>query len=231
MAVGAASRRYIGPLLCINLVMHAAVLGIAGWSLNKFIDRETHRHLGGNTATGYLLVFSLMAGVVGACSVLPALLHVRAPWHGESLAAAASTGLVSWALTALAFGLACKHITLGNRGRRLQRTLEAFITISTLTQLFYLLLLHAGALSGVLGVGQACGSHGEACCREIPRGELAADHKTAGGVPSPDAWPKLPETRIVLSVNNCIGCSSSGTRYSEQFTKRRMTRSCISVGT
>uniref|UniRef100_A0A453PHJ2 Uncharacterized protein n=1 Tax=Aegilops tauschii subsp. strangulata TaxID=200361 RepID=A0A453PHJ2_AEGTS len=43
MAVGAASRRYIGPLLCINLVMHAAVLGIAGWSLNKFIDRETHR--------------------------------------------------------------------------------------------------------------------------------------------------------------------------------------------
>ncbi|KAF7085711.1 hypothetical protein CFC21_089108, partial [Triticum aestivum] len=132
MAVGAASRRYIGPLLCINLVMHAAVLGIAGWSLNKFIDRETHRHLGGNTATGYLLVFSLMAGVVGACSVLPALLHVRAPWHSESLAAAASTGLVSWALTALAFGfcstltlappvskiLACKHITLGNRGRR-----------------------------------------------------------------------------------------------------------------
>ncbi|XP_044416765.1 membrane protein PM19L isoform X1 [Triticum aestivum] len=196
MAVGAASRRYIGPLLCINLVMHAAVLGIAGWSLNKFIDRETHRHLGGNTATGYLLVFSLMAGVVGACSVLPALLHVRAPWHSESLAAAASTGLVSWALTALAFGfcptlappviLACKHITLGNRGRRL-RTLEAFITISTLTQLFYLLLLHAGALSSVHGVGQACGNHGEACCREIPRGELAADHKTAGGVPSPDA--------------------------------------------
>uniref|UniRef100_A0ACD5YYJ4 Uncharacterized protein n=1 Tax=Avena sativa TaxID=4498 RepID=A0ACD5YYJ4_AVESA len=105
MAVGAASRRYMGPLLCINLVMHAAVLGIAGWSINKFIDRETHRHLGGNTATGYLLVFSLMAGVVGACSVLPGLLHVRAPCRGESLATAASTGLVSWALTALAFGL------------------------------------------------------------------------------------------------------------------------------
>lgn len=145
MAVGAASRRYIGPLLCINLVMHAAVLGISGWSLNKFIDRETHRHLGGNTATGYLL-------------------------------------------TALAFGLACKHITLGNRGRRL-RTLEAFITISTLTQLFYLLLLHAGALSGVLGVGQACGNQGETCCREIARarGELGADHKKAGGDPPPDA--------------------------------------------
>jgi hypothetical protein len=104
MAAGTACRRYIGPLLCVNLVMHAAVLGLAGWSLNKFIDGETHHHLGGNTSSGYLLVFSLMAGVVGVCSVLPRLLHVRA-WRGETLAAAASTGLVSWALTALSFGL------------------------------------------------------------------------------------------------------------------------------
>ncbi|CAM0944367.1 unnamed protein product [Alopecurus aequalis] len=185
MAVGAASRRYMGPLLCINLVMHAAVLGIAGWSINKFIDRETHRHLGGNTATGYLLVFSLMAGVVGACSVLPGLLHVRAPWRRESLATAASTGLVSWALSALAFGLASKHITLGNRGRRL-RTLEAFITISTLTQLLYLILLHAGTLSSVFGPGGRDHDH-ERCC-EIPREELETDHKQAAPeFPSSDA--------------------------------------------
>lgn len=92
--------------------MHAAVLALAGWSLNKFIDRETHRHLGGNTSTGYLLVFSLMAGVVGACSVLAGLVHVRA-WRGESLAIAASTGLVSWALTALSFG--CYAIALLGR--------------------------------------------------------------------------------------------------------------------
>ncbi|KAK1619571.1 hypothetical protein QYE76_025088 [Lolium multiflorum] len=186
MAVGAASRRYMGPLLCINLVMHGAVLGIAGWSINKFIDRETHRHLGGNTATGYLLVFSLMAGVVGACSVLPGLLHVRAPWRGESLATAASTGLVSWALTALAFGLACKHVTLGNRGRRL-RTLEAFITISALTQLLYLILLHAGTLTSVFGPGGRNHDHSQGCC-EIRREELDRSHKQgAPEFPSSDA--------------------------------------------
>ncbi|KAM0910717.1 hypothetical protein ACQ4PT_013955 [Festuca glaucescens] len=187
MAVGAASRRrYMGPLLCINLVMHAAVLGIAGWSINKFIDRETHRHLGGNTATGYLLVFSLMAGVVGACSVLPGLLHVRTPCRGESLATAASTGLVSWALTALAFGLACKHVTLGNRGRRL-RTLEAFITISALTQLLYLILLHAGTLSSVFGPGSRNHDHSQGCC-EIRREELDRSHKQAvPEFPSSDA--------------------------------------------
>jgi hypothetical protein len=53
-----------------------------------------------------------MAGVVGACSVLPGLLHVRAPWRGDSLAAAVSTGLVSWALSALAFGLHTRTATV-----------------------------------------------------------------------------------------------------------------------
>uniref|UniRef100_A0A0D9YXU0 Uncharacterized protein n=1 Tax=Oryza glumipatula TaxID=40148 RepID=A0A0D9YXU0_9ORYZ len=180
MAAGTACRRYIGPLLCVNLVMHAAVLGLAGWSLNKFIDGETHHHLGGNTSSGYLLVFSLMAGVVGVCSVLPGLLHVRA-WRGETLAAAASTGLVSWALTALSFGLACKHITLGNRGRRLT-TLEAFIAILTLTQLLYLILLHTGSLGSSMTLGLSrrnCDDDEELRCDEIPREELYTNKKSA----------------------------------------------------
>uniref|UniRef100_J3LGR8 Uncharacterized protein n=2 Tax=Oryza brachyantha TaxID=4533 RepID=J3LGR8_ORYBR len=180
MAAGAASRRYVGPLLCVNLVMHAAVLGLAGWSLNKFIDGETHRHLGGNTSTGYLLVFSLMAGVVGVCSVLPGFLHVRA-WRGETLAAAASTGLISWALTALSFGLAFKHITLGNRGRRL-RTLEAFIAILTLTQLLYLILLHAGSLDcGMFSLRcRNCDDDGlrNLRCERIHREELDTSSKS-----------------------------------------------------
>uniref|UniRef100_A0ACD5ZE61 Uncharacterized protein n=1 Tax=Avena sativa TaxID=4498 RepID=A0ACD5ZE61_AVESA len=126
-----------------------------------------------------------MAGVVGACSVLPGLLHVRAPCRGESLATAASTGLVSWALTALAFGLACKHITLGNRGRRL-RTLEAFITISTLTQLLYLMLLHAGTLSSVFGPGSR--NHDHLRCGEITLEELETSQKQAAPeFPSSDA--------------------------------------------
>uniref|UniRef100_A0A0D9VKM2 Uncharacterized protein n=1 Tax=Leersia perrieri TaxID=77586 RepID=A0A0D9VKM2_9ORYZ len=169
MTAGTASRRYIGPLLGVNLVMHAAVLGLAGWSLNKFIDRETHRHLGGNTSTGYLLVFSLMAGVVGVCSVLPGLLHVRA-WRGETVPLRPRRPLDS---------LACKHITLGNRGRRL-RTLEAFIAILTLTQLLYLVLLHAGSLGcGMFGLG-CRNSDDDQLCRGIPREEVNNNSKAAG---------------------------------------------------
>lgn len=114
------------------------------------------------------------------CSVLPRLLHVRA-WRGETLAAAASTGLVSWALTALSFGLACKHITLGNRGRRL-RTLEAFIAILTLTQLLYLILLHTGSLGSSMTLGLSrrnCDDDEELRCDEIPREELYTNKKPA----------------------------------------------------
>ncbi|KAH7679757.1 AWPM-19-like protein [Dioscorea alata] len=139
------SRAFMGPLLFVNLVMYILVLGLAGWSIDKYIDRETHHHLGGNTSTGFLLIFALMAGAVGACSVLTGMLHLRA-WRSDSLAGALSSALVSWALTALSCGLVCKQIILGNRGRRL-RTLEAFIIILTLTQLMYLMLLYAGVMS------------------------------------------------------------------------------------
>nr|XP_019702999.1 membrane protein PM19L-like isoform X1 [Elaeis guineensis] len=118
MATGMAARGFLGPLLSVNLAMYIVVLGLAGWSLDKFDDQEAHRHLGGNTSTSYLLIFSLTAGAMGSCSVLAGLLHIRA-WRSDSLASAVSSALVSSALTALSFGLACKHINLGNRGRRL----------------------------------------------------------------------------------------------------------------
>ncbi|XP_010932736.1 membrane protein PM19L-like [Elaeis guineensis] len=152
MATGTAGRGFLRPLLFINFIMYITILGLAGWSLDKLIDGESHRHLGGrNTSTGYLVIFSLMTGAVGACSVLAGLLHTRA-WRSDSLASAISSALVSWALTALSFGLACKHINLGNRGRHL-RTLEAFIIILTFTQLLYLILLHAGIISSRYGPG------------------------------------------------------------------------------
>ncbi|XP_010909782.1 membrane protein PM19L-like [Elaeis guineensis] len=151
MATGMAARGFLGPLLSVNLAMYIVVLGLAGWSLDKFDDQEAHRHLGGNTSTSYLLIFSLTAGAMGSCSVLAGLLHIRA-WRSDSLASAVSSALVSSALTALSFGLACKHINLGNRGRRL-RTLEAFIIILTFTPLLYLILLHAGIMSNRYGPG------------------------------------------------------------------------------
>ncbi|GMN57069.1 hypothetical protein TIFTF001_026169 [Ficus carica] len=99
-----------------------------------------------------MLMFALIAGVVGACSLLPGLMHLRA-WRSDSLASASSLALLSWALTALAFGLVCKEIILGGRrGKRLQ-TLEFFIVVSLLSQFLYVVLLHGGVYSHNYGPG------------------------------------------------------------------------------
>ncbi|GJM97332.1 hypothetical protein PR202_ga14252 [Eleusine coracana subsp. coracana] len=69
--------------------------------------------------------------------------HVRS-WRGDSLATSAASALIAWAITALAFGLACKEIHIGgHRGWRL-RVLEAFVIILGITQLIYVLMLHMG---------------------------------------------------------------------------------------
>nr|CAB3456414.1 unnamed protein product [Digitaria exilis] len=65
-----------------------------------------------------------------------------------TLAANAASSLIAWAITALAFGLACKEIHIGgHRGWRL-RVLEAFVIILAFTQLLYVLMLHAGLFGG-----------------------------------------------------------------------------------
>lgn len=151
MASGRVGKSLIGPLLAVNFVVYLILLGLAGWSLDKYIDGEQdHPHLGGNPSTTFLLTFALIGGMIGACSLFAGLMHLRA-WHGSTLASASSSAFISWAVTALAFGLVCKQIILGgHRGKRLQ-TLEAFITISTLSQLLYLLLLHAGMFNSRYG--------------------------------------------------------------------------------
>ncbi|KAL3630333.1 hypothetical protein CASFOL_023317 [Castilleja foliolosa] len=151
MANGRGGRRLMGPLLAVNSVVYLILLGLAAWSLDKYIDgHQNHPHLGGNPSTIFLLVYALIAGVIGACSVLLGFAHLRA-WTSVSLACATTTATISWALTALAFGLVCKQITMGgHRGKRLQ-TLEAFIAISGVSQLLYLLLLHAGMFNSRYG--------------------------------------------------------------------------------
>ncbi|KAF8014331.1 hypothetical protein BT93_H0237 [Corymbia citriodora subsp. variegata] len=137
--------RYLaGPLLFLNLV---------SWCLDHFINGQTgHPSFGGNGATMFFLIFALLAGVVGIISKLAGASHIRA-WRNDSLAAAATSALIAWALTALSFGLACKEIHVGgHRGWRL-RVLEAFIIILTFTQLLYLLLLHAGLFNSRYGPG------------------------------------------------------------------------------
>lgn len=50
-----------------------------------------------------MLMFALIAGAIGECSVLIGFTHLRA-WRSDSLATAASSAIISWAITALAFG-------------------------------------------------------------------------------------------------------------------------------
>ncbi|KAL8476596.1 hypothetical protein ACS0TY_029044 [Phlomoides rotata] len=122
-------RRLMGPLLMVNSVVCLILLGLAGWSLNKYIDgHQNHPHLGGNPSTIFLLVYALIAGAIGGGAVLSGYIHLRV-WSNVSLATATTSAIISWAVTALAFGLVCKQITMGgHRGKRLQ-TLEAFVAL------------------------------------------------------------------------------------------------------
>lgn len=51
----------------------------------------------------FFLVFALLAGVIGVVSKLAGASHIRA-WRSDSLAAAGSSSIIAWAITALAFG-------------------------------------------------------------------------------------------------------------------------------
>ncbi|KAM1610470.1 hypothetical protein ACFXTN_020868 [Malus domestica] len=146
-------RNVAAPLLFLNLIMYLIIVGFASWCLNRFINGQTnHPSFGGNGATMFFLIFSILAGVMGIASKLAGANHIRA-WRSDSLAAAGSSAIVAWALTALALGLACKQISIGGfRGWRL-RVLEAFVIVLTVTQLLYLLLLHAGVFSSKYGPG------------------------------------------------------------------------------
>lgn len=148
-------------------------------SLVDVVEWTCESGVAGNGATFYFLVFAILAGVVGAASKLAGANHIRS-WRNDSLAAAAASSIVAWAITALAFGythsfpifysqfgliwaatrvrlpwsrVACKEIAIGGyRGWRL-RVLEAFIIILAFTQLLYVLLLHAGTFSSKYGPG------------------------------------------------------------------------------
>ncbi|XP_065854229.1 membrane protein PM19L-like [Euphorbia lathyris] len=150
---GRVQRDLIGPLLAVNFVFNLIVLGLAAWSLDKYINGEqNHPHLGGNPSTSFMLVFALTAGVIGASSVIVGVLHYRT-WTDHTLASATSTAILSFAITALAFGLVCKQIILGGRRGKRLKTLEALITISLLSQFLYVVLLHAGILNHRYGPG------------------------------------------------------------------------------
>ncbi|KAJ4841901.1 Membrane protein pm19l [Turnera subulata] len=164
-------RNIAGPLLFLNLIMYCITLGFASWCVNRYINGQTyHPSFGGNGATGFFLTFAILASVVGIVAKLAGSSHIRA-WRNDSLAAAGSASLIAWAITALAFGFACKQINLGgHRGWRL-RVVEAFTIILAFTQLLYVLLLHAGLFSSKYGPGYRDTDYGVGAGGEpVPKG-------------------------------------------------------------
>nr|GMD59813.1 membrane protein PM19L-like [Ipomoea batatas] len=137
------ARTLAAPLLFLNLIMYFIVLGFASWCLNKFINGQTHHPtVGGNGATMFFLAFSILAAVLGIVSKFCGGNHLRV-WRNDSLAAAGSSAIVAWAVTALAFGV-----------------LEAFVIILAFTQLLYVLMLHAGWFSSRYGPGYRDNDYG-----------------------------------------------------------------------
>jgi len=150
----------VGFLLLLNFCMYAVVCAIAGWALNNALDHTYSTGPGralpvgfsplyfpmGNEPTGFMIIFALIAGVVGAASCLSGLHHLWV-WTAESLASNAASAMTAWALTLLALGLACKEIHIGGRNTKLI-TLESFLIILCGTKLFYILFIHGGFFGG-----------------------------------------------------------------------------------
>ncbi|XP_059669313.1 membrane protein PM19L-like [Cornus florida] len=143
-------------LLVLNFCMYFIVSGIGGWALNRAIDHgfiigpayHLPAHFSpvyfpmGNAATGFFVMFALIAGVVGLSSVIAGFNHVRF-WNIDSLGPASSAATIAWTLTLLAMGFACKEIELQNRNARL-KTMEAFTIILSATHLLYIAVIHGG---------------------------------------------------------------------------------------
>lgn len=71
--------------------------------VNHYIYIYIFPGFGGNGATMFFLTFAILASILGIISKLLGANHLRA-WRNDSLAAAGSSALIAWAVTALAFG-------------------------------------------------------------------------------------------------------------------------------
>ncbi|KAM7462987.1 hypothetical protein LguiA_031108 [Lonicera macranthoides] len=148
-------------LLTLNLVLYFIVAVIASWAVNHALEK-THEAASvleiparifpiffpfGNMATGYFIIFSLIAGAVGFITSLTGITNVI-QWNVPNLHAAASSSLTTWALTLLAMGLACKEINIGWTETHL-RAMEIIMIVLSGTQLFCTGAIHAGVQDAV----------------------------------------------------------------------------------
>ncbi|KAI5415919.1 membrane protein PM19L [Lathyrus oleraceus] len=144
-------------LLALNLVLYFIVIVIASWAMNHGIQRSKEAASVlttpakifpiyfpmGNMTTGFFIIFTLIAGVVGFTTSITGLNNIF-QWNAPNLNAAAMSSLTTSALTLLAMGFACKEIELGWTDSNL-RTLETITIIVSATQLLCTGVIHVGA--------------------------------------------------------------------------------------
>ncbi|XP_052191540.1 membrane protein PM19L isoform X2 [Diospyros lotus] len=142
-------------LLMLNLILYLIVMIISAWAINHGTEKASELASAlpiparlfpiffpiGNMATGFFVIFSLIAGVVGFITSLTGINNVFQGTE-SNLHAAAASSLTTWALTLLAMGLACKEINVGWTDSNL-RTLEVILILLSGTQLFCTGAIHA----------------------------------------------------------------------------------------
>jgi hypothetical protein len=98
------------PVAFLLLLLNLCMYFILGFIIGPELLLPAHFHPIffhiGNFATGFFVVFSLVAGVVGIASAIVGFTHLRF-WNYHSLQPAAAMGLLAWALTVLAMGYVC----------------------------------------------------------------------------------------------------------------------------
>ncbi|KAF9678072.1 hypothetical protein SADUNF_Sadunf08G0173900 [Salix dunnii] len=143
-------------LLILNMGLYFLMIVIGSWAINHGIERsrETAATLTiparifpiyfpmGNLATGFFIILSLLAGVVGFTCSITGLNNVFL-WNAPNLHAAYASALASLSLTLLALGFACKEINIGWTDSAL-RTLEVVTIIVSGTQLLCTGAIHVG---------------------------------------------------------------------------------------
>ncbi|XP_077239897.1 AWPM-19-like family protein [Tasmannia lanceolata] len=156
---------YQGPkslaffLLVLNLILYAVISMIAGWAINFSIE-HTHdtvpilpvpAHIFpiyfpmGNMATAFFVIFALIAGLVGIASSVSGINSILR-WDVPNLLSAGASSIITWGLTLLAMGLACKEINVGRRNSSLI-ALETLTIILSGTQLICAGAIHSGAMA------------------------------------------------------------------------------------
>uniref|UniRef100_A0A9I9CPJ9 AWPM-19-like family protein n=1 Tax=Cucumis melo TaxID=3656 RepID=A0A9I9CPJ9_CUCME len=137
----------VSVLLVLNLVLYFIITVIASWAVNHALEKsfESASTLTlparlfpiyfpfGNMATGFFVIFSLIAGVVGMASSATGITNVT-KWNSSNIHTASVSSLATFAVTILAMGFAWKEIELGWTDSNL-RTLEVITIITSATQL------------------------------------------------------------------------------------------------